>query len=231
MNQLFVKLCKSGIYLPICVVLFVFAESIKAQNIVDKTVATVSDGVRTELITYSDLIWQLALVPDIPINPPSSQNLNLSLQLIIQQRLIALEAKRLPRGEPTNSEIEAEIKRILALFPTSASLVVRLNLVGFKSVEDENFQRMIEERVATDKYVDFRFRSFVVITSEDENIYYRDEFTEDFKRRNSGRPPPPLDQVRDDINKILTERKVEQDIEAFLDNARDRAEIIILSEV
>ena len=113
------------------------------------------------------------------------------MQLIIQQRLIALEAKRLPRGEPTNSEIEAEIKRILDLFPTSASLVVRLNLVGFKSVEDENFQRMIEERVATDKYVDFRFRSFVVITSEDENIYYRDEFTEDFKRRNSGRPLLP----------------------------------------
>ena len=33
----------------------------QAQTVVDKTVATVSDGVRTELITYSDLLWQLAL--------------------------------------------------------------------------------------------------------------------------------------------------------------------------
>ena len=32
-----------------------------SQEIVDKTVAVVSDGNRTELITYSDLLWQLAL--------------------------------------------------------------------------------------------------------------------------------------------------------------------------
>ncbi|HYP50456.1 MAG TPA: hypothetical protein VEQ34_05900, partial [Pyrinomonadaceae bacterium] len=56
------------------------------QRIVDKTVATISDGVSSsELITYSDLLWQLALDPSAPLNPPSSDDLNKILQLIIDQ--------------------------------------------------------------------------------------------------------------------------------------------------
>ena len=38
-----------------------------AQQVVDKMVATVNAGVRTDLITYSDLLWQLALQP--PLQP------------------------------------------------------------------------------------------------------------------------------------------------------------------
>ena len=71
--------------------------NIRAQNVVDKTVATVSDGIRTELITYSDLRWQLALQPNVELSPPSSEDLNNALQLLINQRIFALEADRLPR--------------------------------------------------------------------------------------------------------------------------------------
>ncbi len=87
------------------------------QTIVDKTVATVSDGVRTELITYSDLMWQLALRPGVSLATPSSENLNIALQLIINQRVIALEAERLPRAAPTEDEIKNERSRVLGAFP------------------------------------------------------------------------------------------------------------------
>ncbi len=202
-----------------------------SQEIVDKTVATVSDGVRTELITYSDLMWQLALVPGVPLDPASSEDLNRALQLIIRQRLIALEAERLPSAEPTDEEVTAEINRVLAAFRTSAEFVRRLNSVGFSSVTDDNFQRMMSQRISIEKYLDFRFRSFVVITPEDENVYYESVFVPEFKRRNSGIVVPEIADVRARINQTLTEQKVESDIETFLDNARDRAEIVILSEV
>ncbi len=201
------------------------------QEIVDKTVATVSDGVRTELITYSDLLWQVALVPGLPVNPPASEDLNRALQTIIRQRLIALEAKRLPRDDPKKDEVDKEIKRILDLFPSSGGFIDRLNIVGFDSIQDENFQRMMEQRVSIEKYIDFRFRSFVVITPEDEKRYYRDIFTPQFRKDNPGALIPPLEQMRERINEILTEQKVESDIENFLDNARIRAEIQILNTV
>lgn len=209
--------------------LAVCQHGLQAQKVVDKTVATVSDGVRTELITYSDLVWQLALIPGIPISPPTSEDLNRALQLVIRQRLIALEADRLPTGlEPTDEEIKEEIEVTLNSFPSTADFVERLNAVGFKSVSDENFQDLIARRIAIQKYVDFRFRSFVVITPEQEQRYYREVYTPDFRNRNPGRILPPLENVRDEINRILAEEQVAADIERFIDNAEARAEIVIL---
>ena len=88
---------------------------ISAQEIVDKTVATVNDGIRPiELITYSDLLWQLALEPETPISPPTDEDLNRALQLIINQRLIILEAQRLPTISPKDEDVRAEISRIVS---------------------------------------------------------------------------------------------------------------------
>ncbi len=232
MNLINSNLCRSICYRASTLAFLVILVSfVHGQEIVDKTVATVSDGVRTELITYSDLMWQLALVPGVPLDPAMSDDLNRALQVVIRQRLISLEAERLPSAEPTEAEVNAEIDRILAVFPTPAEFVRRLNSVGFSSIDDENFQRMMLQRVAIEKYLDFRFRSFVVITPGDESAYYRDVFVPDFRRRNPGIVVPELEDVRAQINQILTEQKVESDIESFLDNARDRAEIVILSEV
>ncbi|NNE97423.1 MAG: hypothetical protein HKN25_00235 [Pyrinomonadaceae bacterium] len=232
MNKALVNLHKSVLYAAILFsFLLTVPVSLDAQEIVDETVATVSDGGEPELITYSDLLWQLALVPNAPLNPPTSEDLNLALQVIIRQRLIALEAKRVPREEPSEDEVDEEIKRVLDQFPSTADFVRRLNIVGFDSVKDENFQEMMEQRVSIEKYVDFRFRSFVVITPEDEKDYYRNVFTPEFRRQNPGLLLPSLEEVRDQINQTLTERKVESDIENFLDNARDRAEINVLSEI
>lgn len=212
---------------------FIFAQSkTQAQTVVDKTVATVGDGLGTpELITYSDLLWQLALEPNVPLRPPASADLNRALQLLINQRLFALEAERVPRAAPTTKEIDDEIKRVLALFPSTADFESRLRLVGFDSIKDDNFERMMAQRVAIEKYLDFRFRSFAVITSEDETKYYRDVFAPAYRKKNPGLLMPPLDEVRKQINETLVEQKVASDIEKFLDDAKTRAEIIILSEV
>ena len=221
----------------VCLSLFALAFVITgrkaaAQQVVDKTVATIGDGVGdSELITYSDLLWSLALQPGAPLNPPTSEDLNRALQLLINQRLFALEAGRVPRNAATQTEIDVEIKRVLAVFPSTAEFEKRLRIVGFDSVKDENFERMMAQRVSIEKYLEFRFRSFVVITPQDEERYYRDIFTPDFRRRNPGLLMPTLDETRTRINKLLTEQKVEGDIERFLDFSKRRNEIIILSEV
>ncbi len=222
----------------ICLNLFVLTfslsfSSVNAQDVVDKTVATIGDGAGDpELITYSDLLWQLALQPGVPLNPPSSEDLNRALQLLINQRLFALEAERVPRAAPTAKEIDEKIGRVLAEFTSTAEFEKRLRMVGFDSVKDDNFERMMAQRVAIDKYVDFRFRSFVVITPADEEKYYRDVYVPEFRRRNRGELlMPPLDEKRAEINEFLTEEKVAGDIERFLDSAKRRSEIIILSEV
>ena len=220
------------ILLNLFVLPFAASSQINAQEVVDKTVAIIGDGIgNPELITYSDLLWSLALQPGAPLNPPTSADLNRALQLLINQRLFALEAERVPRAAPTQAEIDAEIKRVLAQFPSTAEFEKRLRIVGFDSVRDENYERIMAQRVMIEKYLDFRFRSFVVITPLDEEKYFREVFTPDFRRRNPGLLMPTLDEMRTRINRLLTEEKVESDIERFLDFAKRRNEIIVLSEV
>jgi len=211
--------------------LLCFTSVVLGQDVVDKTVATVTDGLKTELITYSDLRWQLALQPNVTLNPASSEDLNRALQLLINQRIFALEAERIPRAAPTEKEISDKIAEILSYFPNTAEFERRLNIVGFSSVKDDNFERIIAERVAIDKYLDFRFRAFIVITAEDENKYYRDTFAPEFTRRYPGLILPAIEEKRLDINRILTEERVATNIETFLDEAKRRVEVVTLSKV
>src|SRR5215813_6850942 len=86
-------------------ILYAFAPVCSAQQVVDKMVATVNAGVKTDLITYSDLLWQLALQPNTPLDNPSSADLNHALRLLIDQRLILQEAEKLPSIAPKAKEI------------------------------------------------------------------------------------------------------------------------------
>jgi hypothetical protein len=90
---------------------------------------------------------------------------------------------------------------------------------------------MMEERVKIEKYLDFRFRSFVVITPADEAQYYREIFVPDFRRQFPGLSVPTIDDKRSEINEILTEEHVAKDLENFLDDAKRRAEIVVLSQI
>jgi len=232
MNGRFRKLSVNIVFACIALVcLCAAAADIPAQTVVDKTVATVSDGTKTELITLSDLRWQLALMPGIELEPASSENLNRALQLLINQRLFALEAERLPQPEPTQDEINAKIAEMISYFPTTAEFIRRLQMVGFDSITDDNFERIISERLSIDKYLEFRFRSFIVVTPADEAAYYRDVFVPKFRETSPGKIIPTIDDERAEIHSVLTEQRVAEAIEAFLDEAKRRAEIIYISPV
>ena len=218
-------------YTGLAVLFAAAALGVSAQQVVDKTVATVSSGSRTELITYSDIVWQLALQPNIPIDPPRAEDLDGALQTLIDQRLFAIEAERLPRPAPTEGEITAEIGRLISFFPSAAAFEARLKQVGFDSVQDPAFERLVSKRLAIEKYIDFRFRSFVIVSADEETRYYRDVFVPDFRRRFPGLLMPTLDEKRREIKSILERGKVSSAIDRFLEAAKRRVAVEILSEV
>ena len=219
------------VLLAFAAIFTVSATRTNAQEVVDKTVAVVRNGASTELITYSDLMWQLALQPGVSLDKPRSQDLNEALQTLINQRLFTIEAARLPRTAPSDKEIADKISETLAYFPSPAVFEARLKQVGFQSVKDEAFERLIAQRVATEKYVDFRFASFVVVTSDDEAKYYNDTYVPAFRKRSPGVLVPTLDEASPTLHKTLTQQKVAAGIESFLDETKRRAVIDVLIEV
>ena len=214
---------------PIFIVfLFMVAPACSAQQVVDKMVATVNAGVRTDLITYSDLVWQLALQPSTVLDNPSSEDLNRALRLLIDQRLILQEAEKIPTIVPTTKEVSDARDDLARNFPSPLEFQQRLQRVGLTS---EKLNEIVEQRLKMEKYLDFRFRNFVVISQKEIADYYRDVYTARVQARFPGRIVPPLEQVRAEIEKTLMEAKIESDTYTFLDNARERAEIVMLNPV
>ena len=210
------------------VVIFALVSVCSAQKVVDKMVATVNAGVRTDLITYSDLLWQLALQPQTLLDNPNSADLNHAMRLLIDQRLILQEAEKIPTIVPTQREVSDARDELARNFASPLDFQQRLQRVGLTS---EKLDEIIEQRLKMEKYLDFRFRNFVVISQKEIADYYREVYTPRLQARFPGRIVPPLEQVREEIEKTLMEAKIESDTDAFLDTARERAEIVMLNGV
>ena len=199
-----------------------------AQQVVDKMVATVNAGVRTDLITYSDLMWQLSLQPGTVLDNPTSQDLNGALRLLIDQRLILQEAEKIPTIVPSQKEVSDARDELARQFASPLEFQQRLQRVGLTS---EKLNEIVEQRLKMEKYLDFRFRNFVVISQNEVADYYRDVYAPGLRARFPGRIVQPLEQVKSEIEKTLMEAKIESEMDAFLDTARERAEIVVLNAV
>ena len=207
---------------------FITPQPCSAQQVIDKMVATVNAGVKTDLITYSDLMWQLALQPNTVLDNPNSADLNRALRLLIDQRLILQEAEKIPTIVPTQKEVSDARDELARNFATPLEFQQRLQRVGLTA---EKVDEIVEQRLKMEKYLDFRFRNFVVISQKEIADYYQDVYVPRLKARSPGRIVPSLEQSRAEIEKTLMEAKIESDMDAFLDTARERAEIVILNAI
>jgi hypothetical protein len=193
-----------------------------AQEVVDRWVATINNR---ELITYTDLLWQLALQPDTPIDQPRSEDLQRVLNLLLDQRLISQEAGKLPTITPSDADVDKATNELVKRFPSQAAFYERLARVGLTA---EGLREIVRQRVEIENYLNFRFRSFTIISTQEIADYYRDVFVPRHRRQSPGRIIPTLEQATPEIERTLTESKIESDTDAFLEDARTRADIVIL---
>lgn len=223
------------VLLALIALLVTLCPAAHGQTITDKTVATVTNGARAnpDLITYSDIVWQLALEPNRPFNEhPSSQDLNQALKTLEDQLLILQEARKLPLAEKAEAQVEFEAtvkqrRDELAQRFGVRALAERMARVGLTS---EQLNAILRERVTIERYLDFRFRAFVLVSAQEISDRYEKTYRPE---RNSGKLVPTLEQARDAIERELTEEKIAEEIDKFVDDLRDQpgTEIVVLNPV
>ncbi len=194
--------------------------------VVDRMIAVINGR---ELITYTDLLWQLALQPGVPLDAPRQEDLRRALALLIDQRLIAQEAEKLPSAAPTEKEFNDEVARLVGFFPSPAEFYARLGRVGLGE-DSAQLREIVESRVRINKYLDFRFRAFTVVTPREVEDYYRDVYVPRRRRQAPGLVVPTREQVYKELEAELIESKVNSDTDEFLEEARSAAEITILDK-
>jgi hypothetical protein len=218
----------------LCSLLFAFSSAIclsaHAQRLVDQIVTLVND----DIITRTDLLWSLALDPKAPdpSGPISSDVLRQKLEVMIDQRLIAQEAGRVPAAAITQDEINERRTALIKQFKSEAEFRQRVESVG---LTPQRIDDLIREMIAIERFIDFRFRSFVFVTEQDIQRYYDEKLAPEIRK--GGQVPPSLDEaveggtVRESINKILKQEKINEEIDTWLSTARQRADIVQLAEL
>jgi hypothetical protein len=201
------------------------------QKVVDQIIALVND----EIITRSDLLWSLAMDPQAP-NPAegvSSDLLRQKLDVMIDQRLIAQEARRVPTAEITAEDINQRREALVKNFRSEQVFLQRTGAVGLTSARVDE---LVREMILIERFVDFRFRSFVLVTEPEVQRYYDETLAPRIRER--GQVVPALDDklpgenltLRARITEIIRQQKINQEIDRFLNATRQRADITILTE-
>lgn len=205
------------------VLLMLTIPGVRAQQIVDQILTLVND----ETITRTDLLWSIAMDPQAPspAGPVSPDALRQKLEVMIDERLIAQEAARIPASEIAQDEVDKKRAALIKSFRSEAEFRQRIGSVG---LTPQKLDELLRQRILIDRFVDFRFRSFVLATETEIKRFYDETLAPKVRAR--GQVAPPLEQVHDEIGAILKEEKVNQEIDRWLVNARQRADIVQLAE-
>lgn len=187
--------------------------------IIDRLVALVND----DPITESDILWFLALAPDVPEGPFTDRMKQQALEQYIDRQLLYQEAQKLPTIEVTPEAVAQYIADLTKQFPSESAFRRRLQAVG---LDEATLNRIVRRRLIILQFIDFRFRAFVLISDEEVQSYYRHRVVPLAEER--GQSPPPLEEVRELIEKNLLEEKVASEMTLWFEEARRRADIVYL---
>jgi len=205
--------------------MLIISQCARAQQTVDQILTLVND----EAITRIDLLWSIAMDPQAPspIGPVGSDLMSRKLDVMIDERLIAQEAARIPTAEITQDEIDKTRTELIKSFASEAQFRERVGSVG---LTPQKIDEIIRQRILIARFVDFRFRSFVVVTEQEIKRYYDETLAP--KVRAGGQVPPPLEtpSIRDGIVANLKVEKVDAEINRWLTSARQRADVVQLAE-
>lgn len=203
--------------------------SARAQQTVDQILTLVNE----DIIARSDLLWSLAMDPKAPspASNISSDLLRQKLDVMIDQRLIAQEARRVPGVQITPEDISKKRTQLIAQFKSEAEFRQRVEAVG---LTPQRIDDLIRQMLFIERFIDFRFRSFIFVTEPEVKTYYDERLVPEIRKQ--GQIPPALDQtldgktVHDRIGDILKQEKINQEIDTWLNNTRQRADIVHLAE-
>ena len=169
--------------------------SLLHAEVIDK-IAAVVDG---RIITMSDI--RLEHEVQAVLGDPSESDDEL-LKSMIDRALLEGEMAQFPSLDVSDDEVDERLMAISDLHGVAPS-VIRNAIVR--------------------KYLDLRYRQFVVVSSEEIEKEYETTFVPDAVKR--GIAVPDLKDIEENLRMILFETKVSQEVEISLRDLRERSNV------
>jgi peptidyl-prolyl cis-trans isomerase SurA len=144
------------------------------------------------------------------------------LNALIEERLRFHEIDRYGFEQVPVEDVEKAVAGVRSGFKDDASFQKALREVGLGL---KGLRQLMTRQLLVLTYVNERLGPRVFVSFDDINRYYRNVLTPEMQKK--GQPPPPIEDVREDIREVLKQQKLTQEIQTWTEELRNKADVVI----
>jgi len=181
-------------------------------ELVDHIIAAVNQ----EVITSSDLAHTVALNMRLGNSKDTKTLESETLDGLINRRLLVQEARRLRFVEVSDQDISTEREKLIQKLGSDRALA---DFLSAQNMTEQEVGRMLGEQLLVERFVEKKVGLFVRVTRE-QALKFFDEQSALYKGRS-------FQDVQKIIYGILTQRKIEQQLDQYVAELRSKADIRI----
>jgi hypothetical protein len=198
------------------------------QQVIDRMVAVVDN----QVITQSDWDEQERFEALAEGRSAAVQHSPAALERLIDRVLISEHLSKARLQHATPEDVSSQIAAIRKQLPAAQSqddAAWRKTLAAY-AISEEDLAQIVAEQVDVLRFVDLRFRPSVQVPQEELETYYNKTFLPELKKAGaSDAEPPPLKQVEERIRQVLTEQRVNEILNSWVQSLRTQASIRLIA--
>lgn len=207
-------------------ILLLLATALRAE-VIDRIAVTVDARVITESMVLQQIrISAFQDGRDPQFTPQAKRS---AAATLVSQMLLIQEMDDARYPDPPMADILEQVEKlVLDRFHTAEAY--RQALTRYQ-VDGQDFLRFLQQQQRAFNFIDVRFRTGQQVSSEEIAEYYEKTFAPDWRKQNTGRDVPALEEVSPRIEELLMGRKVDAATEDWLKQAQSSASIRYREEV
>ena len=184
------------------------------------TVDRIAAVIDQQVLTVSE-VTQMAELRFFPrVSESEDDHRRDILDALIAQTLRLRDVERFGAQDIPRDTIEARLQEIQRRFASEAEF---LAAVGRAELTLDEVRALVKRQLQVEAYIQERFAPLVFVSPEEVEAYHRGPWAE--QRRERGLPVLPLDQVREEVRLAVRGSRVQQEIERWTAQLRERANV------
>jgi peptidyl-prolyl cis-trans isomerase SurA len=199
----------------------VFLISLAPSEIIDRIVITVAN----QVITQSQVDEEIRVTAFL-----NRDKLDLSAEAkkeaasqLTEQALIKREMDLSRYPLPQLSDTGESLRTLKAMYPSEAEFQDALQSYG---ITPDELSRRLWWQLTLLRFIDYRFRPGIQIPAADVQAYYRQQVSE--WEQKGTKPIPTLEESRDQIEEILTQKRIDKALDQWIKDTRSQVTITYL---
>jgi hypothetical protein len=192
-----------------------------SAEIIDRIVITVAN----QVITQSQIDGEIRVTAFLNREKPdlSADAKKQAASRLIEQALIKREMDLSHYPLPEIGDAGESLQSLKAMYPNETDFQNALQASG---VTVDELTRRLWWQLTLLRFIDYRFRPGIQIPAADVQAYYRQQVSE--WEQKGTKPIPTLEESRDQIEEILTQKRIDQALEQWIKDTRNQVAITYL---